>query len=110
MIIFAFSMRWNNGSVYDPYWSVVPPLIALYWIAQRGRTPRPLRQVVVTVLVFLWGIRLTYNWARGWPGLHHEDWRYVDLYKTAPMPKWAISFLGIHFFPTVHGLPRLSAL
>jgi steroid 5-alpha reductase family enzyme len=100
VIIFAFSMRWNNGSVYDPYWSVVPPLIALYWIAQAAHAST-LRQVVVTVLIFLWGIRLTYNWARGWPGLHHEDWRYVDLYETAPMPKWAISFLGIHFFPTV---------
>jgi steroid 5-alpha reductase family enzyme len=109
VIIFAFSIRWNNGSVYDPYWSVVPPFIALYWIAQAVHAST-LRQVVVTVLVFLWGIRLTYNWARGWPGLHHEDWRYVDLYKTAPMPKWAISFLGIHFFPTVMVLLGCLAL
>ena len=25
----------------------------------------------------VWALRLTYNWARGWPGLHHVDWRYV---------------------------------
>lgn len=99
VIIFAFSIRWDNGSVYDPYWSVIPPLIALFWIGEM-RAALPLRQVVVTTLVFLWGIRLTYNWARGWPGLHHEDWRYIDLYGQG-MPKWLISFLGIHFFPTV---------
>src|SRR5262245_36093140 len=92
-------MRWNNGSVYDPYWSVIPPLIALYWIGN-VRHALPLRQAVVTTLIFLWGIRLTYNWARGWPGLHHEDWRYIDLY-AAGMPKWFISFFGIHFFPTI---------
>jgi steroid 5-alpha reductase family enzyme len=108
LIIFAFSMRWNNGSVYDPYWSVVPPLIALYWIGET-RAALPLRQVVVTTLVFAWGIRLTCNWARGWPGLHHEDWRYTDLY-AQEMPKWFISFFGIHFFPTVMVLLGCLAL
>ena len=24
-------------------------------------------------------IRLTSNWIRGWPGLHHEDWRFQNL-------------------------------
>jgi steroid 5-alpha reductase family enzyme len=100
LVIFFFSMRWNNGSVYDPYWSVVPPLIALFWIGAAEEAV-PLRQLVVTVLVFAWGIRLTFNWVRGWPGLHHEDWRYVDLYVKAPLPKWATSLFGIHLFPTV---------
>jgi steroid 5-alpha reductase family enzyme len=113
VVVFAFSMRWDNGSVYDPYWSVVPPLIALYWIGE-ARAAVPLRQVMVATLVFLWGIRLTYNWARGWPGLHHEDWRYVDLCASGTMPKWAISLLGIHLFPTVMVLlgclPMIPAL
>jgi steroid 5-alpha reductase family enzyme len=100
VVIFFFSMRWNNGSVYDPYWSVVPPLIALFWIGE-AEGAVPLRQLVVTTLVFVWGIRLTYNWVRGWPGLHHEDWRYVDLYKNQSLPKWATSLFGIHLFPTV---------
>jgi steroid 5-alpha reductase family enzyme len=108
-VIFAFSMRWNNGSVYDPYWSVVPPLIALFWISE-ARMALPLRQVVVTVLVSAWGIRLTYNWARGWPGLHHEDWRYVNLYANPSMPKWLVSLLGIHLFPTVMVLLGCLAL
>jgi steroid 5-alpha reductase family enzyme len=101
VVVFAFGWRWNNASLYDPYWSVAPPLIALYWIGQAGGDAVVMRQVVFTTLVFAWGIRLTYNWCVGWPGLHHEDWRYINLYEQAPMPKWAISFLGIHFFPTV---------
>ena len=123
VVIFAFSMRLDNGSVYDPYWSVVPPLVALYWIGN-ARHGSLARQVVVTALVFAWGIRLTSNWARGWPGLHHEDWRYVDLYAKSGMPKWMISLLGIHLFPTVqvflgclallpalaHGGPRFGFL
>jgi len=112
-IVFAFSLRLDNGSVYDPYWSVAPPLIALYWIALASDASA-VRQVVVTALVLAWAIRLTWNWARGWQGLHHEDWRYLDLYASAPMPKWAISLFGIHLFPTLQVflgcLPLIPAL
>ena len=51
-----------------------------------------------------WGVRLTYNWARSWPGLHHTDWRYVILRDKAPK-LWVLSDLfGIHLFPTVEVL------
>jgi steroid 5-alpha reductase family enzyme len=101
LIVFAFSVGLDNSSVYDPYWSVAPPLIALYWIAYAAYGAIPLRQVVVAVLIFAWAIRLTANWARGWPGLHHEDWRYTDLYANSGMSKWTVSFLGLHMFPTI---------
>jgi steroid 5-alpha reductase family enzyme len=57
--------------------------------------------VLVVALVVAWAVRLTWNWARGWPGLHHEDWRYGLLYERAPLPPWLTSLLGIHLFPTV---------
>jgi steroid 5-alpha reductase family enzyme len=100
LVIFGFSMKLGNGSIYDPYWSVVPPLLAVFWLGHVIEADG-MRQVVVTALVFAWGIRLTWNWVRGWPGLHHEDWRYTMLYERAPMPKWAVSLLGIHVFPTI---------
>lgn len=99
LVIWGFSMKLDNGSLYDPYWSVAPPLIALAWVGSADVGTSGLRQAAVVVLVFLWAIRLTWNWARGWPGLHHEDWRYLDLYEQAP--KWAISLFGIHVFPTI---------
>jgi steroid 5-alpha reductase family enzyme len=109
-IVFAFSMALNNGSVYDPYWSVIPPFMALYWLGNADDGADGWRQTLVVVLVFAWGIRLTFNWARGWPGLHHEDWRYVDLYRKWPTPKWVTSAVAIHFLPTIQVLIGSLAL
>jgi steroid 5-alpha reductase family enzyme len=50
--------------------------------------------------VLLWGLRLTANWARGWSGLNHEDWRYVNLQKQTGRLYWIVSFTGIHMMPT----------
>jgi steroid 5-alpha reductase family enzyme len=98
--VFAFSIRLGNGSVYDPYWSVAPPVIALYWLGVATHATWA-RQALVVPLVVLWAMRLTWNWARGWAGLAQEDWRYTMLYERAPLPRWAISLLGIHLFPTL---------
>ena len=32
-VIWLFSRTFNNSSFYDPYWSIVPPILALYWLA-----------------------------------------------------------------------------
>ena len=32
LVIYIFSYYFKNSSIYDPYWSVVPPLILLYWV------------------------------------------------------------------------------
>lgn len=99
-VIFGFSRGFNNTSMYDAYWSVVPPVIALYlfWVHQPGTDAA--RQVLVLGLVFAWAIRLTANWARGWSGLDHEDWRYVEM-RTNGKPYWLQSFFGLHLFPTL---------
>ncbi len=97
-VIYGFSSAFGNSSFFDAYWSVIPPLAALFWVGVAAEGPT-LRQVVVTVLVFLWGIRLTWNWARGWSGLDHEDWRYAGVYENAPLPRWASNLFGVHLFP-----------
>src|SRR5262245_50463577 len=101
LVVFAFSMALANSSMYDAYWSVAPPVIGLYWASLPGAQAVPARQLVVLALVFAWGVRLTWNWARGWPGLHHEDWRYRDLRENANAPYWLVSLTGIHYFPTL---------
>lgn len=94
--IFVFSRAFNNTSVYDPYWSVAPIPIALFFTHSWG--PRPL---AIVTLVVAYGVRLTWNWARGWPGLQHEDWRYADLRAKTGKAYWLVSFTALHFFPTV---------
>jgi len=96
LVVFGASRFTGNSSLYDPYWSVVPPLIALAWWGEGVWV----RQVLAAIGVFAWGIRLTWNWASGWPGLSHEDWRYVELRGRHPKGYWAVSFFGIHLFPT----------
>ncbi len=100
-VVFAFSVVLNNSSVYDPYWSVAPMIIAptIALLASHPDVPA-LRKWTVTALVLVWGARLTWNWARGWNGLGHEDWRYADLRRTGKA-YWLVSFFGFHMMPTI---------
>jgi steroid 5-alpha reductase family enzyme len=102
VVIFIFSVIVGNSSMYDPYWSVAPVPIALYWLLQPGSNgfANP-RHVLIFALVCLWAIRLTANWAYQWRGLQHEDWRYRDIQHQTGMFYWPVSFLGIHLMPTI---------
>lgn len=98
LVVFGFSVALSNSSMYDPYWSVAPPALLAFWLAHGELS---LRAALVGALVVLWGGRLTYNFLRGFTDLTHEDWRYKDLQRKTGRFYWAVSFLGIHFFPTV---------
>lgn len=102
VIVFLFSRAYKNSSFYDAYWSVIPPLIVLYWaLYHEAPLVEPARQGIVIILVWLWGIRLTANWAGHWQGLQHEDWRYPPI--KAKAGRWGalVDFTGIHLFPTL---------
>lgn len=100
--VFVFSVALDNSSVYDAYWSVAPIAIAPYLACRPEAASAPAgRQILICALVSLWGLRLTWNWARGFGGLHHEDWRYANIRNVTGRFYWIASFFGIHFFPTV---------
>jgi steroid 5-alpha reductase family enzyme len=102
VVVFAFSMIFDNSSIYDPYWSVTPPLIALYWLTAGGLPGRlPARSLLALALIVLWSVRLTFNWARRWKGIRDEDWRYRELRERYSSLYWPVSFFGIHLFPTL---------
>jgi steroid 5-alpha reductase family enzyme len=100
LVIFLFSRAYGNSSFYDPYWSVLPPFIALYWLAVSEAAVPPARAVLVLGLMLYWATRLTLNWAYFWEGMQHEDWRYLQLKNRAP--RWALltDLFGIHLVPT----------
>lgn len=101
LVIFVFSLAFNNSSFYDPYWSVAPLVIApALCLAEQSAAPL-LRRVIVTALVGAWGLRLTYNWVRGWSGFSHEDFRYVDLRAKTGRGYWPVSLFGLHLMPTL---------
>jgi steroid 5-alpha reductase family enzyme len=99
IVIFTFSVAYDNSSLFDPYWSVAPPLAALFCVTQAGAQVPGARQALVVALLLVWGMRRTANWARSWEGLRHEDWRYVALRARTGRAYWLASFLGIHLAP-----------
>jgi len=99
LVIFVWSTALDNGSMFDAWWSVLPPAAAVWLAAQHVVGVPGLRIALVLVVVGVWAVRLTANWARGWPGLDHEDWRYLDMYTNGP--KVAVSLFGVHLFPCV---------
>jgi steroid 5-alpha reductase family enzyme len=99
-VVFGFSVRHGNSSVYDPYWSVAPIPIALYWFAS-GEGGPGVRAIAVLALVTAWGVRLTVNCLARWRSLAHEDFRYVEIRARAGRAYWPASFVAIHLMPTI---------
>jgi steroid 5-alpha reductase family enzyme len=98
-VVWMFSVRWNNTSVYDPYWSVAPPLLALFWLASAAGAE--LRSLMVFALIMVWSVRLTWNWVDRWQGLSDEDWRYVEIRHKTGSWYWPASLVGLQLMPTL---------
>jgi steroid 5-alpha reductase family enzyme len=105
VVVFVAAMLVANSSLYDPYWSVVPPVVAIAWATQAPDLGdgADVRQLLVIAVVVLWAVRLTGNWMIGWHGMTQEDWRYVDMRQSTAgrAPWWLISLLGVMVVPTL---------
>ena len=108
---FLFSIILGNSSVYDPYWSVQPPVILIAFAIGRELTALG---VLLIIAVGFWAIRLTANWAYTFYGLNSQDWRYTMLKEKTGAFYPLINFVGIHMVPTlvVYGcaLPAVYAI
>ncbi|MCR4562578.1 MAG: DUF1295 domain-containing protein [Bacilli bacterium] len=76
LIIWVFSIVFDNVSIYDPYWSYMPWVYLLFvWIKVGNYN---LYTIIFFAAFTLWSWRLNINWAiRFKEGLNHEDWRYT---------------------------------
>jgi steroid 5-alpha reductase family enzyme len=102
-VVFVGSVALDNTSVYDPYWSVVPLPLALWWYFHPGPpgAADPVRFALAASLLGLWGVRLTANFLRGWGGLGHEDWRYAAYRRLGPIRYRLVSLGGLQLLPTL---------
>lgn len=98
VVTFIFSLIFGNASVYDPYWSVQPPVILAALAIGRNLTALG---VLLIVAVSIWALRLTANWAYTFYGLDHQDWRYTMLAEKTGRFYPLINFVGIHMVPTI---------
>lgn len=111
VVTFLFSVMLGNASVYDPYWSVQPIIILGAFAVGRSLT---FFGMLLLLVVFVWGIRLTLNWAYTFGDLTHQDWRYTMLKEKTGAFYPLINLIGIHMVPTlvVYGcvLPAVYAI
>ena len=99
VFVFVFSCIFSNASVYDPYWSVQPLVIAVLFICFNGSGTEG---ILLTAVIAVWSIRLTGNWVYTFKGMtKYEDWRYVMLREKTGKFYPVINFTGIHLVPTV---------
>lgn len=98
VLTFIFSLIFRNASVYDPYWSVQPPVIVLAFAFGRELT---LLGVLLMAVICFWAVRLTANWAYTFGNLTHQDWRYTMLKEKTGVFYPIINFVGIHMVPTL---------
>ena len=98
VVVFIFSLIFGNASVYDPYWSVQPPVIIAVTLA---KCESGTMGWLLFAAVLFWALRLTANWAYNFESFEYQDWRYVMLKEKTGRAYPLINFLGIHMFPTL---------
>ena len=98
IVVFIFSLLFKNASTYDPYWSVQPIVIVVALFLKSNKT---ILEILPLIVILIWGIRLTTNWAYTFKNLYHEDWRYKMLREKTKSFYPIINLLGIHMFPTL---------
>ncbi|MBR2970968.1 MAG: DUF1295 domain-containing protein [Clostridia bacterium] len=99
VVTFIFSVIFNNASVYDPYWSVAPIVIAVALAATAPKLTAV--HILPLIAVCIWGTRLTANWAYTFMNMYHQDWRYTMLKQQTKALYPVVNLLGIHLFPTL---------
>lgn len=99
IVVWAFGLLYENVSVYDPYWSVFPPVVFLLWAFYTGNWSLPV--ILLLIASWYWGWRLTRNWVITFKGIAHEDWRYTKYRSLHPALFHLINFFGLNMVPTL---------
>lgn len=100
IFVFLFSTIFNNASIYDPYWSVIPMWLIIVYALKAGVISNPYVLVII-ITIFIWGLRLTFNWVYTFKNLNVQDWRYQNFQDKHPKLFPLINFFGIHLVPTL---------
>jgi steroid 5-alpha reductase family enzyme len=99
VIVWAFGLLYTNVSVYDPYWSVFPPVAFLLWACYMHVWSLPV--ILLLIASWYWGWRLTRNWVITFKGIAHEDWRYTKYRSLHPVLFHLINLFGLNMVPTL---------
>jgi steroid 5-alpha reductase family enzyme len=78
---YIISLIQGSTWLIDPYWTLAPPMVAVFWLTSPGSIPLNARQITSTALLLIWSARLTHSYFRRekWAVGHQEDWRYAEM-------------------------------
>jgi len=103
-IVFLSSLIFSNSSMYDPYWGLILPVIAWYWneLSQDDVYYSAWKNWWALAPLLVFSARHIFLYARFWPGLSYEDFRFPEFKKKIGNKGlyWVFSFLAFHLFPT----------
>ena len=99
VVVWGFGILYENVSVYDPYWSVFPPIAFLLWAFYTDIWSVPV--ILLLIASWYWGWRLTRNWVITFKGIGHEDWRYTKYRSQHPLVFHIINLFGLNMMPTL---------
>lgn len=94
VVLWLLSLRLRKTWPVDFIWSTWPLLMCAQIICREPEQGRRTRQLVICLLVALWGGRLTLNFVlRG--GIGHEDWRYTAMRSQFGAHFWWVSLFSV---------------
>lgn len=109
----------RSSWLIDPYWTLLPPFLALFYFSHPLAEPDTSRAVLSFAILMVWSIRLTWNYFRRerWRFGYREDWRYAKMRLERPffafeqllvvyvaqhamlvgltLPFWAVAFFDV---------------
>lgn len=103
-LIYVISVIVGNCSLIDFYWTIWP-LLQLYYtlslktLNQEFSLLNSYKLILASIVLSLWGVRLTFNYIRSWVGYRFVDFRIAELLEVLPKNKlieWVI--LYFHYF------------
>jgi len=100
VLFWIISLFQGSTWLIDPYWTIVPVLIAHFFAAHPAANPG-LRSVLSLALVWAWSIRLTHSYLRReqWQLGAREDWRFADMRKQFGWFLWSFLSFPIVYLP-----------
>lgn len=99
LFVWSIGLILKTASIYDPYWSIQPPVILLALMIHRG--VGDMGAIVLLSLVVLWSFRLTANFIYTFSDLSYQDWRYTMLREKSGKLYFFVNLFGINLFPTL---------
>merc|ERR1711865_2495 len=81
----------------DPYWTILPPVLAVFYALNPRAETNTARSAVSMTLIWLWAFRLTWSYFRReeWKFGQQEDWRYTKMARENERWWCLLSFLTV---------------